>query len=515
MTIVGGNPLNLNDFEAILFKGRKIELDSAGVARVRDSYEFLKHFSKNKVIYGINTGFGPMAPYKVPATKQKELQLNLIRSHCSGSGNAIPTICVKALMVARLNTLMLGYSGIHESVVYLLRDFINNDITPIVYEHGSVGASGDLVQLAHMALSLIGEGEVNYKGEVRATAEVLKEVGLEPITIHMREGLGLMNGTSAMTGIGIINVILTQNLLQYVLMASCMLNEIVGSYDDHYSDGLNDAKLHRGQREVSLLMRSLLGDSKMIRKRHEYLYERVTEEDVIKDKVQEYYSLRCVPQILGPVWDAANNAMNVLVDEVNSANDNPIIDAKRQNVFHGGNFHGDYVAYEMDKLKTGVTKISMLCERQLNFLLNDKLNHILPPFINHGKLGFNFGMQGVQFTATSTVAENQTISFPMYVHSIPNNNDNQDIVSMGTNGALMTRRVIENSYEVLAIHFMGILQAIDYLKIEGKMSSETAGYYYKFREIVAKFEQDTVRYPDIKKIKAYLLENRINLEKRD
>lgn len=513
MTIVGGAPLSLNDFQAILFEGTPIELDAAGVARVRESFEFLKHFSEGKVIYGINTGFGPMAPYKVPASKQKELQLNLIRSHCSGSGNPIPTIAVKALMVARLNTLLLGYSGIHESVVYLLRDFINNDITPVIYEHGSVGASGDLVQLAHMALTLIGEGEVHYKGEIRATAEVLKDTGLEPIKIHMREGLGLMNGTSAMTGIGIINVILAQNLLQYVLVASCMLNEIVGSYDDHYSDGLNDAKRHQGQKSVSSHMRNLLADSKMIRKRHEHLYERVTEEDVIKDKVQEYYSLRCVPQILGPVWDAANQAMEVLVNEVNSANDNPIIDVKRQNVFHGGNFHGDYVAYEMDKLKTGITKISMLCERQLNFLLNDKLNQILPPFINHGKLGFNFGMQGVQFTATSTVAENQTMAFPMYVHSIPNNNDNQDIVSMGTNGALMTRKVIENSYEVLAIHFMAILQAIDYLNIADKMSSQTAVYYYKLREIVAKFEQDTVRYPDIKKLKTYLLENRINLDK--
>lgn len=515
MTIVGGKPLSLNDFEAVLFRGEQIELDSAGVQRVRDSFEFLKHFSKNKVIYGINTGFGPMAPYKVPTSKQHELQLNLIRSHCSGSGNPIPSINVKSLMIARLNTLMLGYSGIHESVVFLLRDFINHDITPVIYEHGSVGASGDLVQLAHMALSLIGEGEVHYKGAERPTAAVLKEVGLAPISIHMREGLGLMNGTSAMTGVGIINVILAQNLLQCVLVASCMLNEIVGSYDDHYSDGLNDAKLHHGQHEVSAIMRSLLGDSKMIRKRHEHLYERVTEEDVIKDKVQEYYSLRCVPQILGPVWDAANNAMEVLVNEVNSANDNPIIDVKRQNVFHGGNFHGDYVAYEMDKLKTGITKISMLCERQLNFLLNDKLNHILPPFINHGKLGFNFGMQGVQFTATSTVAENQTMSFPMYVHSIPNNNDNQDIVSMGTNAALMTRKVIENSYEVLAIHFMAILQSVDYLKIEDKMSSETASYYYKFREIVAKFESDSVRYPDIKKIKEYLLEHRINLVKKD
>jgi histidine ammonia-lyase len=456
-----------------------------------------------------------MAPYKVEDGKQVELQQNLIRSHTSGSGRPIAEICVKSLMIARLNTLMLGYSGIHESVVHLLREFINHDVMPVVYEHGSVGASGDLVQLAHVALAMLGEGEVSYKGRVVSSDKVLEELGLQPITIHMREGLGLMNGTSAMTGIGIINVILARNFLNYALVASCMLNEIVGSYDDHYSDGLNEVKLHKGQREVSEIMRGILADSKMIRKRHEHLYERVTEEDVIKDKVQEYYSLRCVPQILGPVWDAAEQAREVRINEVNSANDNPIIDVRRQNVYHGGNFHGDYVAYEMDKLKIGITKISMLCERQLNFLLNDKLNNILPPFINHGKLGFNFGMQGVQFTATSTVAENQTCAFPMYVHSIPNNNDNQDIVSMGTNGALMTRKVIENSYEVLAIHFMAILQAIDYLEIQDKMSSVTVGYYNKLRAITPKFEQDTIKYKDIGRIKNYLLENRINLSKAD
>src|SRR6202008_1103464 len=183
-----------------------------------------------------------------------------------------------------------------------------------------------------------------------------------------------------------------------------------------------------------------------------------------------YYSLRCVSQVLGPVYDTIAQAEKILVDELNSVNDNPVIDHVNKNIFHGGNFHGDYVSLEMDKLKIAITKLSMLSERQLNYLLNEKLNQKFPPFVNLGVLGVNFGMQGMQFTATSTVAENQTLSFPMYVHSIPNNNDNQDIVSMGCNAALMTRRVIENSFEVLSIQLMTLLQAVDHLDCSGKMA---------------------------------------------
>jgi histidine ammonia-lyase len=193
-----------------------------------------------------------------------------------------------------------------------------------------------------------------------------------------------------------------------------------------------------------------------------------------------------------------------VVNELNSVNDNPVIDHENHNIFHGGNFHGDYVSLEMDKLKIAVTRLSMLAERQLNYLLNNKLNQKLPPFVNLGILGFNFGMQGVQFTATSTVAENQTLSFPMYVHSIPNNNDNQDIVSMGCNAALMTKKVIDNSFEVLAIHLMTILQAIDYLECADRLSSVSKTLYDRARAIFPKFIGDEPKYKDMKKIREYL-----------
>ena len=228
------------------------------------------------------------------------------------------------------------------------------------------------------------------------------------------------------------------------------------------------------------------------------------DQEVFEDKVQEYYSLRCVSQILGPVYDTIMQAEAVLVNELNSVNDNPVIDWENENIFHGGNFHGDYVALEMDKLKIATTKLSMLAERQLNYLLNDKLNQKFPPFVNLGVLGFNFGIQGMQFSATSTVAENQTLSFPMYVHSIPNNNDNQDIVSMGCNAANLTKRVVDNSFEVLAIQMIAVLQAIDFLECTDRLSSYTLQVYKEVRNIFPTFIEDKPVYKELKQVKTYL-----------
>src|SRR5690606_9080983 len=241
------------------------------------------------------------------------------------------------------------------------------------------------------------------------------------------------------------------------------------------------------------------------RKREHHLYNGNNEVSIFEEKVQEYYSLRCVPQILGPVLDTLDNVEKILIEEVNSANDNPIVNVEKQHVYHGGNFHGDYVSLEMDKLKMVVTKMSMLAERQVNYLLNPHLNNILPPFVNLGKLGLNFGMQGVQFTATSTTAENQMLSNPMYVHSIPSNNDNQDIVSMGTNSALITKKVIENAFEVVAIEMITIIQAIEYLKVEDKVSAKTRKGYNEIRALVPVFKEDVVMYPYVKKVKDFMM----------
>jgi len=499
------NELELYDFYNVLFKNYKIKLSDKIIERVENSYHFLKEFTKDKVIYGVNTGFGPMAQYKIDNDDRKQLQYNLIRSHSSGTGEPLEPIYVKSAMLARLNTLCLGNSGVHPSVVHLMVELINRDITPLIYSHGGVGASGDLVQLAHVALVLIGEGEVFYKGKFAATSEVFQIENLTPIKIELREGIALMNGTSVMTGIGIVNAIYTQRLLNWVIGCSVAINEIVCAYDDHLSYELNNTKKHKGQQRIAKLMREALVDSKLIRNREDHLYNGGNKDLVFKEKVQEYYSLRCVPQILGPVLDTLKSTEKILIEEVNSANDNPIVDVQNKHVYHGGNFHGDYISLEMDKLKIVVTKMTMLAERQLNYLLNNKLNDILPPFVNLGKLGLNFGMQGVQFTATSTTAENQTLSNPMYVHSIPNNNDNQDIVSMGTNAALMTKKVIENSFEVVSIELITVIQAIEYLGCQNKISTKTSELYNEIRNIIPTFKEDIVMYPFINNVKQHII----------
>ncbi len=507
MVQLGTERVSLNDFIAAL-EGGEIKLPQTATDKVAASHEFLKDFAGQKLIYGINTGFGPMAQYKINQKDILQLQYNLIRSHSSGSGNIMSAQLAKAVMIARLNSLLQGYSGVHPELTQLLADMINKDVIACIFEHGGVGASGDLVQLAHLGLNLIGEGEVWYEGTLQPAPDVFKKVGLTPLSIHIREGLAIINGTSAMTGIGLLNISRAKKLLDWSLILSALTNEIMEAYNDHYSVELNQVKHHKGQNKVAAMFRQVLEGSKLIRSRSEHLYNPDNiKHDVFEDKVQEYYSLRCVTQVLGPVYDTLAQAEETVVNELNSANDNPIVDVANNNIFHGGNFHGDYVSLEMDKVKIAITKLSMLSERQLNYLLNSKLNLKFPPFVNLGVFGLNFGMQGVQFTATSTVAENQTLSFPMYVHSIPNNNDNQDIVSMGTNAALITKKVIDNSFEVLAIQAMSLMQAVDYIKYQDKLAPATKEVYDAIRAFFPVFIEDTPKYKDIQAVKNYLEQN--------
>ena len=492
------------DFKAIVFHKRQVAISKEAKHLIEESYNFLKEFANDKIIYGVNTGFGPMAQYRIEPKDQLQLQYNLIRSHASGCGEVFDIKTVRAAILCRLNSLSLGKSGVHIEAIELMRDLLNYRITPLIFQHGGVGASGDLVQLAHLALVLIGEGEVFYKGLRRPTAEVFAEVGIKPLQIHLREGLSLMNGTSVMTGLAGVNLYYAEKLLDWTVKFSCAINELVQTYDDHFSPELNNAKQHSGQQDIAKLMREFLADSKRTRKRAEHLYQGEHNETVFKEKVQEYYSLRCVPQILGPVLDTLQHTQRIFEEEFNSANDNPIVDLPTQQVYHGGNFHGDYISLEMDKVKLVVTRMAMLAERQLNYLLNPKINELLPPFVNAGKLGFNFGMQGVQFTATSTTAECQTLSTSMYVHSIPNNNDNQDIVSMGTNAATLTRKVIENAFQVLAIEAITIAQAIDILGCYDELSSTTKEWYNEIRSIIPFFKEDLVFYPYLKDMVSWL-----------
>ena len=497
--------IDLRLIHDILYGDGQLVWDEATQKSIADSYDFLARFSSDKVIYGINTGFGPMAQWRVEDSHLRELQYNIIRSHSTGTGKPLDDSLVRAAMLARVGSFAQAKSGVHPELVALLTAFINRGIYPFIPEHGSVGASGDLVQLAHMALCLIGEGKVHFRGEWRKTKEVMDECGLKPIGVHIREGLSCCNGTSVMTGISAVNQLDAENLLHWATLAAVWMNEIAGSYDDLMAAPLNEYRRHEGQIRIAETMRQMSKGSKRLQKRENKLYDAGhAETTVFEDKVQAYYSLRCAPQILGPIYDTLAYSRQVIEDELNAASDNPIVDPITENVYHGGNFHGDYISLEADKMKIAMVRLAMVSERQLNYLCHDRINGILPPFLNLGTLGLNYGIQACQFTATSTTAECQTLAMPNYVHSIPNNNDNQDIVSMGTNSAELCTHVINNCYQVLAILYMAMSQAVDCLQIADMLAPATKAQYDAIRAITPTIIEDTPFYEDIAQIEKYL-----------
>lgn len=503
--------MKLKSVYGILFDNAPLSVDDEAMRDVTRSHEFLKEFVADKVIYGINTGFGPMAQWRVSDNHLQELQYNIIRSHATGAGPALSDTEAKAAMTARIGTFLQGCSGIHPSVVELLTEFVNRGIHPFIPMHGSVGASGDLVQLAHIALCLIGEGKVHYKGEWTPTAEVMEQEGLKPMKIYIREGLSVTNGTSVMTGISVVNQYYAENLLRHAVQAGAWINEIADSFDDYMSEEENRCRRQAGQQVIARWLREASEGSRHLQKREHELYDPAKNRDTyFEHKVQAYYSLRCLPQIYGPVYDTLKNSATVLENELNSACDNPIVDFRSKNIYHGGNFHGDYISLEADKVKTVMVRVAMTAERQLNYLFHDRINGILPPFLNLGVLGLNYGMQACQFTATSTTAECQTLAMPNYVHSIPNNNDNQDIVSMGTNSALLCKKVIDNAYQVMSILYIALAQATDCLEIADRISPRAKEQYEAIRAICPKFVEDTPFYTEIAETEKYLRTNIIN-----
>jgi histidine ammonia-lyase len=508
------NQISLAHIEQYAFEKKEFILAQEDLEKVSKSFAFLTNFSKDKIIYGINTGFGPMAQYRIETDKLSSLQYNLIRSHSSGIGRPLNEVYARSVMVARLNSFLQANSGVSVAVIRQLVAFLNNGVVPEIFEHGSVGASGDLVQLSHLGLNLIGEGFVYEDGARRKTSEVLAEKQMGPLKMELRDGLGLINGTSCMTGMAAINLIYAKRLVQWAIAASCMINEVIEAFDDSFSKELNAVKHHKGQQMIAQQMRDFVAGSGLIRNREElFKDDTAMQRKEFERKIQEYYSIRCVPQILGPILDTLLYAQEVVENELNSTNDNPIVSPDEDNVFHGGNFHGDYISLEMDKVKIVLTKLSMLMERQLNFLMNSKLNGKFPPFLNAGTWGLNFGFQGVQFTATSTTAESQALSNPVYVHSIPNNNDNQDIVSMGTNSAVIAKQVLENAYQVMSIHIMAICQAIDLLEEDEKnrLSPNAQSIYNQIRQFAHFIKEDQPQAEHIAAVFNYIKETPFQL----
>lgn len=494
-----GKRLSFPDIALFLNQDVSIEIGKEVLSGVVASKAYLDAVSAKEIIYGVNTGFGPLARTYISPSKQRELQYNLIRSHAVGQGAPLDQHFVRVMMLLRLHTLAQGFSGVSPEILYGLKNFIEKGITPVVFEHGSVGASGDLVQLAHIALALIGEGEVFMDGKRVKTSVAFKKHNLKPVTLSGRDGLALINGTTAMTAIAAINIIEGEHLTSLSLTSAALLLEIAGANIESIHPFVSKMRPHKGQAAVAKRMSDLLKGSRLIKNKKQHVLPEIGSEDTspLGNVVQEVYSLRCAPQILGPILDTLASAKEVVETELNSVTDNPII-SSQHGILHSGNFHGDYVALEMDKLKIAVTKLSLLLDRQIAFLCNPRLNGILPPFVTAGTPGLDLGLQGLQFVATSTAAENQTLSMPMSIHTIPTNNDNQDVVSMGTNAALLTSRVILNTYQIQAILCAALVQAIDLLGVQNALGKGTKRMSDAMRDSFPPFKKDyALLYKDI------------------
>ncbi|MDE1925391.1 MAG: aromatic amino acid lyase [Patescibacteria group bacterium] len=493
-----GKDLTIDELAGIV-RGERVALSSAALGRVRRSKKFLDAEARSRIIYGVNTGFGPMASVLVGTDDLAALQRNLVRSHACGAGEPVKDEQVLAAMAVRLNTLLRGDSGVSVELLQLLAKLINARFAPLIPEHGGVGASGDLIQLSHIALGLIGEGDATLRGKRMGASEALHKLNLKPRVLQQKEGLALINGTSFMAGAAALAAYEARHILSVAIRSSALALEAAGAFDDALAPYLHDARPHPGQGEIAKLLRALTAGSKLLQSRRAFERSQKPQMQTVEleRKAQDVYSLRCAPQILGPMLETLRDVESTITIEMNSATDNPLIDERGGEVLHGGNFHGEYVAAAMDRLKLAFAKLSVLCERRLNFFLHDKVNGAFPPFLNLETPGLTLGLQGLQFVATSTTALNQSLAYPHSLHSLPSNADNQDVVSMGADAALLAARVVENTALVAAIELAALSQAFATLKSRSNASPEGKNLVRAIRNNLPVVREDRPLWRDL------------------
>jgi len=466
MISVTGEGLTLEQVRRVAVGRESIEISEVQLKAVAAAHRRVQEWGvQERPVYGVNTGFGENARVRVPAQYRTQLQENLLRGHAAGAGNPLPQRVVRAIALARINSLAKGYSGVSTETLQLMVDLLNSGVHPVVYEQGSLGASGDLSPLSHLALPIIGAGQVEYKGEIEDSAVVLDQLGLSPIELGFKEGLALINGTSAMTGMLSVLVDEAYALVESAVQLSGVLAQVLRGSDRAYDAIGHELKGHPGQIRVAEVMRRLIADSDLIMHHTELMSAieegaagggRVASTGVL---IQSAYSVRCVPQILGPVLDSLDYCRVVVERELNSCNDNPLIMDSADASFHGGNFHGQYVSMAADHLAIAMVEIGVLAERQVNRLVDPHLNGELPDFLALKDSGLSMGLMGAQYLATSVASENLDLATPSSVKSIPSNGQNQDVVSMGLNGARRCARVLENVRTILGVLALACYQS--------------------------------------------------------
>ncbi|MDF2891397.1 MAG: histidine ammonia-lyase [Clostridia bacterium] len=485
--IIDGEHLSIKDLVNVARNNFSVQLSENAVQKVKKSRAYVdKLVDSEAVVYGITTGFGKFSDTYISKEDTKELQRNLIISHSCAMGEPLSEEVARGMMLLRANALSKGFSGIRYETLATLIEMLNKGVHPIIPEKGSLGASGDLAPLSHLVLVMLGEGEAIYKGQRMPGKEAMDKAGIPVVELTSKEGLALINGTQAMTSIGALAVYDAENLLKNAEIISAMTLEALKGIVDAFDEKVHQARGQQGQITEAKNMLRLVEGSSLTTKQGEV-------------RVQDAYTLRCIPQIHGASRDAINYVKNIVSIEINAATDNPLIFADYDQVISGGNFHGQPMALAMDFLGIAVSELANVSERRLERLVNPQLND-LPAFLTR-KGGLNSGFMITQYAAASMVSENKVLAHPASVDSIPSSANQEDHVSMGTTAARKARMILDNAQKVLGIEAFGAYQAISFRE-DARLGKGTREAFEVIAKQVDPVDHDRIMYTDMNKFDA-------------
>ncbi|HKR02831.1 MAG TPA: histidine ammonia-lyase [Pyrinomonadaceae bacterium] len=451
MLTLSGQKLSLEEIVAVARSSERVEMSEEARARVQESRRVVEQITASgRVVYGVNTGFGKLADITIAPPELRELQLNLVRSHACGVGPALSEAETRAMLLLRANVLALGYSGARPLIIETLLAMLERGVHPVIPEKGSVGASGDLAPLAHLALTVIGEGEAFYEGERVPGSEALRRARIEPVELEAKEGLALLNGTQAMGAVGSLALHRAERLARAADVAGAMTLEALRGTPVAFDERIHAARPHLGQTEVATHLRALLEESE-IRASH-------VEND---PRVQDAYSLRCMPQVHGAVRGVLRHMREIVETETGSATDNPLVFAGEGEVLSGGNFHGAPLALAFDYAALALTDLISITERRIDRLVNPDSNEGLPPFLT-SRPGISSGFMMAQVTAAALLAEARVLAHPASIDNVPTDGGKEDHVSMGMTAATKLRAIVENAEHAVAIELMAAAEGLEY-----------------------------------------------------
>ena len=492
MLTLSGQKLSLEEIVGVARGREEVALSPEARARAEESRRVVVDITRSgRVVYGVNTGFGKLADIRIGASELRELQLNLVRSHACGVGPALSEEETRAMLLLRANVLALGYSGARPLIIETLVHMLNRGVHPVIPEKGSVGASGDLAPLAHLALVVIGEGEAVYEGERMAGAEAMRRAGIEPVALEAKEGLALLNGTQAMGAVGALALARAESVARAADVAGAMTLEALRGTPVAFDERIHLARPHAGQIEVAAHLRELLGESE-IRASH-------LEND---PRVQDAYSLRCMPQVHGAVRGALRHAREVMETEAGSATDNPLVFAAEDELLSGGNFHGAPLALSFDYAAIAVTDLLSITERRVDRLVNPDSNEDLPPFLT-SQPGISSGFMMAQVTAAALVAEARVLAHPASVDNVPTDGGKEDHVSMGMTAATKLRAIVGHAEHAVAIELLAAAEGLEYRQ-PMQPGRGVRRAYRTLRSRVPRLTRDRALAPDIETIAAML-----------